>query len=71
MAESMLRSSADFPQVTDGIKESFRARYGSVLGSFERLLREQMEGQPRDVIDVQIPGLDVRIRENKGVESCN
>lgn len=70
IAEAMLRSSADFPQVTADMKQAFRERYGSVLGSFEQLIRQEMEKPHFDAIETEIPGLTVRVRTDKGIENC-
>lgn len=71
IAEAMLRSGADFPQVTADMKHAFHERYGAVLGSFEQLLRQEMEKQPLDEVQTQIPGLTLRVRNDRGVESCS
>ncbi len=70
IAESMLRSSTDFPQVTADMKEAFRDQYGNVLGRFEEVLREQMAKKPLFSIETGIPGLTVRVKNDEGVAIC-
>jgi hypothetical protein len=70
IAEAMLRSGSDFPQVTPDIKQAFRERYGSLLGSFEQHLRDQMQKTPVVSIETNIPGLTVRVKKDEGVEFC-
>lgn len=70
IAESMLRSSTDFPQVTADMKQAFRDKYGSTLGSFEEVLRDQIGKSPLGSIETAIPGLTVRVKTDEGVSLC-
>ncbi len=65
MAETMMRSSSDFPQVTAEIKQGFHERYGNTLGSFEQLLRDEMQKRPQASVNVKVSGLTVRITSNE------
>jgi len=62
MAETMMRSQTDFPQVTPAMKRRFHDLYGQTRGGFANVLRKGEKAVSLDGIDIGIEGLTIRAR---------
>jgi len=70
IAETMMRSSSDFPKRSPEIQRQFDAIYGAERGKFEKLMREAANNTEFGQVKTGIQDLTVHATEDSGVHLC-
>lgn len=70
IAEAMIRSSSDFPQVPSIMKDELREKFGDVSGKYEVFLRDQINNESTFTVESGISELTLRVRDDLGIRFC-